>query len=129
MDDRERLRVLSVRMLRLHKILLERERHAYEQRHGSVAPGALLRLLLHDEAFAWLRLLSALIAETDEVVDADEPVAPASAQRVFREVHRLLKSGLGGDFQERYHRALQESPDVVLAHADVSRILPTSRGA
>ena len=125
-DDRERLRDLSRRLLLLHKVLLERERHAYEQRHGSIPSGALLGLVLDDDAFAWLRSLSGLIAEIDELVDTDEPVARESTERPFREAYRLLKSGAGGDFQDRYHVALQESPDVVLAHADVSRVLPAS---
>jgi hypothetical protein len=105
-------------------VLLDRERHAYEQRHGSVPSGELLRLVLHDEQFAWLRSLSTLIADIDAVVDAHEPVAHESAQRAFREASRLLKSESGGDFQDRYHVALQESPDVVMAHAEVSRVLP-----
>jgi hypothetical protein len=125
-DDRERLHDLSRRLLRLHKVLLERERHAYEQRHGSIPSGALLGLVLDDEAFAWLRSLSALIADIDAVVDTDEPVAHEGAQRALREARRLLKSGEGGDFQDRYHVALQESPEVVMAHADVSRVLPAS---
>lgn len=126
MDDRERLHDLSRRLLRLHKVLLERERHAYEQRHGSIPSGALLGLVLDDEAFAWLRSLSALIADIDAVVDTDELVAHEGAQRALREARRLLKSGEGGDFQDRYHVALQESPEVVMAHADVSRVLPAS---
>jgi hypothetical protein len=125
-DDRERLHDLSRRLLRLHKVLLERERHAYEQRHGSIPSGALLGLVLDDEAFAWLRSLSALIADIDAVVDTDELVAHEGAQRALREARRLLKSGEGGDFQDRYHVALQESPEVVMAHADVSRVLPAS---
>src|SRR5438105_10125092 len=87
-DDRERLRDLSRRLLLLHKVLLERERDAYEQRHGAIPSGALLRLVLDDDAFAWLRSLSGLIAEIDELVDADEPVAKESAERPFREAYR-----------------------------------------
>src|SRR5438105_3679912 len=87
-NDRERLRDLSRRLLLLHKVLLERERDAYEQRHGAIPSGALLGLLLDDEAFAWLRSLSGLIAEIDELVDTDEPVARESAERPFREAYR-----------------------------------------
>jgi hypothetical protein len=125
-DDRERLRDLSRRLLLLHKTLLERERQAYEERHGAIPSGALFSLVLDDEAFAWLRALSGLIAQIDELVDTDAPVAKDSVERPFREAYRLLKSGTGGDFQDRYHVALQESPDVVMAHADVSRVLPAS---
>ena len=97
--DRDRLREISRRLLRLHRILLDRERHAYETRHGAVSPGDLLRLLLHDEHFAWLRPLSMLIAQMDEAVDADEPIASADAQKMFGEVYGCLKSGDRGAFR------------------------------
>jgi len=125
-QDRDRLRDLSARLLRLHGILLDRERRAYEERHGSVASRELLHLVLHDEHFSWLRSLSSMIAKIDEVVDADEPLPPESLQSAFREAHRLLKSGAGGDFQDKYHLALQDSPDVIMAHAAVSRVLADS---
>jgi hypothetical protein len=125
-QDRDRLRDLSARLLRLHGILLDRERRSYEDRHGAVASRELLHLLLHDEHFSWLRSLSSMIAKIDEVVDADEPLPPQSLQSAFREAHRLLKSGTGGDFQDKYHLALQDSPDVIMAHAAVRRVLSDS---
>jgi hypothetical protein len=124
MDPRERLRDLSDRLLRLHKVLLDRERDAYEQQHGAVPTVDLYRLVLHDDQFAWLRVLSGMIAEIDELVDAEEPVEHDSAQTVFGRAHRLLRAGDPGDFQDKYRAALQESPDVVMAHARVSRVLP-----
>lgn len=126
--DRDLLREISRRLLRLHRILLDRERHAYEARHGAVSSGDLLRLLLHDERFAWLRPLSTLIAGMDELIDAEEPIAPADAQKMFGEVYRLLKSGDSGAFQDTYRQALQDSPDVVMAHAGVSGVLPAPNG-
>jgi hypothetical protein len=125
------MRVLSTRLLDLHGVLLDRERRAYEEEHGSVASRELLHLLLHDQRFAWLRSLSSMIANIDAVVDADEPIAPESARAAFREAYRLLKSDDGGDFRDKYHLALQDSPDVIMAHAAVSRVLadadPTKR--
>ena len=109
--------------MRLHSLLLDRERRTYESRHGPVAPHALLHLLLHDDRFAWLRSLSRLMAQVDELVDTDEPVGAADAQRLLRETHRLLKSGDSGPFQDKYRDALQESPDVVMTHAGISELL------
>ncbi len=123
-QDRERLRELSARLLRLHKLLLDRERRAYEDLHGAVASGDLLRLLLQDEQFAWLRPLSTMIAQMDDLADTDEPIAQGDAQRAYGEAYRLLKSGDRGAFQDRYRRALQESPDIVMAHAHVSAVFP-----
>ena len=125
------MRILSTRLLHLHGVLLDRERRAYEEEHGSVASRELLHLLLHDRRFAWLRSLSSMIANIDAVVDADEPIAPESARAAFREAYRLLKSDDSGDFRAKYHLALQDSPDVIMAHAAVSRVLadadPTKR--
>ena len=128
-QDRDRLRDLSARLLRLHRVLLDRERRAYEDRHGAIPSRELLHLALHDEQFAWLRSLSTMIAHIDEVVDADEPIVLEGVQNVFREAYRLIKSGDRGAFQDKYRVALQDSPDVVMAHAEVSRVLPASVGA
>ena len=79
--------------------------------------------MLYDAQFSWLRSLSAMIANLDAIVDADEPISPENVRSVFREAFLLLKSGEGGDFQAKYIVALQESPDVIMAHAAVSRLL------
>lgn len=123
---RDRLRDLSGRLLRLHRLLLDDERLAYERRHGFVAAGDLFRLVLDDPQFAWLRVLSALIARIDAAVDGDDVLAAADVEAAFREVYRLLKGGAGGEFQEKYHDALQRLPDVVMAHAEVSKLFPPS---
>jgi hypothetical protein len=125
--ERERLRDLSRRVLRLHKVLLDRERRAYEARHGPIAPATLFQLLLQDEQFVWLRPLSGMIAEIDALADGREEVAEDDVQRVFREAYRLLKSGSSGDFHAKYVAALQDSPEVVMAHAEVSRVLVRDR--
>jgi len=122
-QDRDRLRDLSRRLTRLHTLLLERERRAYENEHGRVAPRELLHLLLHDDQFLWLRSLSTLMAQIDAVVDAEDPVAEQDAQRLLRETYGLLKSGESGAFQDKYRDALQDSPDVVMAHAGISEVL------
>jgi hypothetical protein len=125
-DSRARLREISRRLVPLHRLLLERERHAYEARHGAIRSGSALSLALYDGRFAWLRTLSSVIAKIDEAVDADDPVTERDVQAVRRELYRLLKSGDADTFQENYRTALQESPDVVMAHAAVSALLRTA---
>ena len=122
--DRDRLREISLRLLALHKLLLDRERRVYESRHGAAAAADLLRLLLQDEQFAWLRPLSRLAAEMDGLVDSDDPLSEEVAQQAYRDVYRLLASGERGVFQDKYRDALQESPDVVMAHANIRSVLP-----
>ncbi|HEX3177536.1 MAG TPA: hypothetical protein VHZ49_12720 [Methylomirabilota bacterium] len=121
--NRDRLRDLSARLLRLHKVLLDRERGAYEDRFGAVPPGELFRLLLHDAGFAWLRALSAMIADIDEAADADEPIATETVERAVAAAFALLKAGGEGEFQLRYQDALQSSPEVVMAHAEISKLI------
>jgi hypothetical protein len=120
---RESLRALSERLTRLHRLLLDRQRLAYEARHGAVPPRDLLNLLLTDEAFAWLRPLSQMIARIDELADAKDPVAEADGRRLLQEARALLKSGAQDAFHDNYRDALQDSPDIVMAHAEVSKLL------
>src|SRR5437763_11797271 len=120
--QRQRLRELAGRLVRLHSLLLDRERRSYEDQHGPVGSRELLHLLLHDEHFAWLRALSTLMARIDELVDADEPIARGDVERLLGETHRLLKSGDSGAFQDKYRDALQESPDVVMVHAGITAV-------
>jgi hypothetical protein len=124
--DRERasLRDLSARLLRLHSVLLEGARRSYEARHGTVTPRDLLPLLIHDAHFAWLRPLSGMIAGIDEIVDAEESLTARDVERLFAQVQRLLRSDDADPaFHTTYRDALQESPDVVMRHADVVKLL------
>lgn len=122
--EREHLQELSARLLALHGLLLARERRFYEAAHGPVAPAALLRLALHDAQFAWLRALSGLIARVDERLHAAEGRPREGTGTLLGDAYRLLKSGGPGLFEEKYREALQDSPDVVLAHAGLTELLP-----
>jgi len=124
--DRERLRELSARLMKLHRVLLDRERRRYEEWRGAIQSGELLHLVMTDPQFAWLRSLSAMIAQIDATVDADDPITEDRFASVLRGAYELLKSGGDSDFQLKYRDALQDSPDVVMAHAEVSRMLPAS---
>ena len=123
-DDLQRLRDVNIRVTRLHKVLLDRQHKAYEAEYGPVMPTQLLQLLLTSEQFAWLRPLSGLMARIDEALDDDSETSRATVAGLFREVHGLLRSGRDGVFETRYRDALQESADVVIAHAEVVRALP-----
>jgi len=128
-EGRERLRRLSARLVALHAALLARERVSYEATYGPTDAAGLLRHVLEHEHFAWLRSLSRLIARIDEAVDAREPATGADAGKLLAEVDRLLRSGGTDVFATRYREALQESPEVVMAHAEVVRVLGASRPA
>jgi len=135
--DGTRARLEDVRrgLLRLHKLLLDGERSDYERVYGPVAGGgALLQLVIQHPWFSWLRMVSELIVRIDEMQDAVKasdkgaadapPVSEADAAALLAQVRDLLKPdeadpGFGGS----YHRALQRDPNVILTHAEITRLL------
>jgi hypothetical protein len=119
-----RLPDLRTRLLELHKTLLDEQSRAYQAVHGRpVSGGELYRLLLQDEAFVWLRALSGLVARIDQALD-DADDARAVPEAPFVEQARgLLRSEGHGPFETRYRDALQRSPDVVMAHAAVMKVI------
>jgi hypothetical protein len=126
--DHERTRALleDVRegLLGVHKALLAIARAEYEGVHGPIAgAGALLQLLIGDEAFAWLHPLSELAARADELVEEPEtPAAELSA--IARTAAELLAPDEAGPgFAKRYFDAIQGSPDVAMAHAQARRAI------
>ena len=121
---RDRLQQLRTRLLRLHSVLLERERDAHERAHGRSTPHELLQLLLTDPGFEWLRALSRMVTRIDTVLEAPEPVTETALAAFLREAERLLRSSNGGAFGVKYREALQDSPAAVMAHADVVKMFP-----
>ncbi|MBW4578936.1 MAG: hypothetical protein KME42_05085 [Tildeniella nuda ZEHNDER 1965/U140] len=118
---------LRLKLLRLHKLLLEAERIAYEQVQGQVSKGQLLQLVISHDQFAWLHRLSQIIVQIDELQQADEPITLETIETFLTDVRTLLTpSEAGDDFATKYDAALQQNPDVVLAHADVVALLTTT---
>jgi Mg2+ and Co2+ transporter CorA len=117
-----RLRELRRVLLHLHKTLLDMERAAYEQMHGSVSRGELLQLVINHEQFAWLHSISELIVRIDEMLDAEEPATADDAESLLAQARSLLRpSETGDDFARKYYAALQRDPDAVLAHGEVTK--------
>lgn len=123
--DPVRQHLVEVRrgLLRLHKALIDTERAAFERDHGELTSGQLLRALLEDPFFAWLRPFSGLIVEIDEALATREPIAPASAAEYIARVRALVESGeaeeraaTGG----RYENVVRRDPGVLLAHVELT---------
>jgi hypothetical protein len=134
MTDNESLIRVRRTLLDLHKALIDRERADYESAHGVVPPAEMLRLLIGDDHFSWLRPISALIVRVDELIsntnerrrpNAARPAmtpeqVTAEATTLLRETRELLaRSGAPGIFHDRYHAALQRDPAIVLMHQAV----------
>ncbi len=131
--NRSKLEHLSTALLDLHKALIDYVRTGYEREKGSIGgPFELLRLLTGDPYFDWLRPLSRLLADIDELLEKSDPTSEAEAGAVKAEVRSLLEADadMPTTFTQKYLVALQDEPSVVLAHAKTTKLLaalPTCR--
>ena len=124
----QHLRNLRNKLLRLHQVLLDTERITYEQVRGRVSSGELLQLVIEHEQFAWLHRISELVVQIDEMLQADEPVSLDDIQNLITYARTLLTpSETGNAFARKYYNALQREPGVVLAHAEVSEVLASTK--
>src|SRR5437868_13479004 len=114
-DMRQGLENLHRALLRLHKVLLDDERATYEKVHGRTSAGAMLQLVISNPQFAWLRRISELIVEIDELLDAKEESAVPAAAALLKQTRSLLVPGESNEFSRKYQDALQRQPEAVLA--------------
>ena len=122
---RERLRAVRDGLVHLHKQVIESERVPYERAHRPIASsGEFLRIVLHDEWFAWLHPLSELIVAIDQALAEEDPVTESIAAALIERTRLLLTHG-GPVFGPRYREALQQHPSVLVAHGQVIGRLAT----
>ncbi|HKY44889.1 MAG TPA: hypothetical protein VJM50_17485 [Pyrinomonadaceae bacterium] len=125
---RESLKILRQGLLRLHKLLLDLERRDYERARGRIGNSyEFLQLVLKDPWFDWLHRLSELIVQIDETLDTHDPEKLATEEDAAALIERsktlLAPAETGSEFQKNYFLALQQSPDVVLLHSEIMRLL------
>jgi len=107
-------------LLAVHKELVAVARADYRSEHGSdPSPQVLLHHLTSDDAYAWLRPLSGLIVQADELLDEDT-IEDAAVHALKKEVEAALQADT---FTARYRPALQDLPDLILAHSALVRAL------
>jgi len=122
-DQFATLRDLRNRLLHLHKLLLEMERRNFERTSGRVTAGELLQLVLNNSQFAWLRIISALVVEIDEVLNGKEAVSLDDFEDLLSQARLLFTAPGNEEFKTQYEAALQNEPSVVMAHSAVMQLL------
>ena len=85
-------------LLDLHRALIEAERKDYEREHGAISAGEFLQKLISEPSLEWLKPLTGLVAQLDEVL-ADKK------------------------FDQHYREALQRDPDLLVAHGKLVKAL------
>ena len=116
--QREALRELWKHLLPLHRLLIDAARDEYTSSIGPVGgPTRLLQLLSDDPFFAWLKPMTALIVEIDEMsrTDFDKP----RLEDVVRRVRAVFAVDGDSAFGARYLPLLQRDVDAAIAHAAV----------
>ena len=127
MKDSERKLLTDLRdaLLPLHKTLLEWERKIYEREHGrKMGAGELLQIIMIAPQFAWLRPISEVIVRIDQALDEEAPDTTVDVDAIIIQARRLVAPDqTEKPYAQRYLTALQEVPDVVVAHGKVTAIL------
>ena len=128
-DTRRHLQELRRALLNLHKALVDSERVSYEQTIGTIPSlGHFLQLAIHDPWFAWLHPLSQLIVAMDEALGEKEPLTTVAAEALVKQSSVLLTPSESGEgFSRHYFEALQRDPNVVLSHADATKLFGSKK--
>jgi hypothetical protein len=125
---RRSLQELRHGLLGLHKALIVSEQLTYERIYGRItSAGQLLQLVMNDPWFAWLHPLSHLVVRIDVALEEQDESPLEGLQELLSETRALLRPSIEGDgFERSYYEALQRTPDVVLAHASVKKLISTA---
>lgn len=118
------LKEARLRMLRLHKLLIDIERESFESLNGQISSGQFLNLLLNDPNFKWLRKFSTLIVEIDEMLDLDDGFDEAMIDNHLSKMRELLNLKTDdADFDEKYKNRLQINSEVTVRHSELKKLL------
>jgi hypothetical protein len=120
---REKLIVLRLALLKVHKTLLDMERRDYERANGKVTVGELFRLVIDHQQFAWLHNISEFVVRLDETLAGEELITPEYVHTAVSLAKKMFAPSESGDaFQKKYYDAIQRDPAVVIDHAELARL-------
>ena len=113
---RAALRDLSKALIPLHRHLIESAKSDYAFGYDAPveSPGQLLRLVNEDPFFAWLKPMTSIIVDIDEMARRD--FEPAAAREISSRVEQFLTGS-------QYLELLQREVDVAMAHAEMRKVL------
>ena len=120
--DQQRIENARHSLIALHKAIIDAERLDLEKLEGRLSGGEMLQRLITDDRFTWFRALTELIVRFDEILESDIRDDVTECLALARQLLTPAE-GDGNLFRKKYARLLQESPEVVLAHASALRAL------
>ena len=120
--QREALRELWKQLLPLHRLLIDAARDEYTSKIAPVAgPTHLLQLLNEDPFFGWLKPMTGLIVEIDEMSRTD--FDRARLDDVVKRLRGMFAAEGDAAFSSRYLPLLQRDVDAAIGHAAIRQIL------
>ena len=112
-------------LLEVHRAILQAQRLRYERDHGRVeSRGELLQLVVRHPEFAWIRALSALIAQLDEWSQSQAQGRDEEIAATVRALKTLIQpDGTNEEFTSRYWPMLEITPEALVAHVRLWRLI------
>ena len=124
MTESEKLKNARNLLLKLHKVMLDREREIYEGIHGPLKPTQFLNVLLEDMDFDWLRKFSMLIVEIDEMFAAKDGMPAEMVSANLGKVEELIEMREHDEFfKAKYQFSLQSVPEAAALHSEIKIVL------
>jgi hypothetical protein len=123
---RSALRDVSKALLPLHRVLIDAAKDDYAFGIAPVKPSQLLQLLNDDPFFAWLKPLTSLIVDIDEMARTD--FEPSDVAAIADRLDRLFGAKAEEAFAAQYIPMLQRSVDITVGHAALRKAAARLRG-
>jgi hypothetical protein len=122
-SQRSTLREISGILIPLHRAVIDAARSDYSMMFEEVGkPTVLLQLVKEHPFFAWIRPLTALIVDIDQMVRVD--FAPNDIAGISARMRRLFIEA-DEEFSSRYVPILQRDVNVAVAHGKLRRVMTT----
>jgi hypothetical protein len=119
---RSALRDISKNLLPLHRALINAARDDYTFAFGEeVTPNQLLQLIQADPFFEWIKPVTSLIVDIDEMARVDFEASDFDA--IAERVERLFGAKVEAGFAEKYVPILQRDVEVAIAHAALRPVI------
>lgn len=124
MNNAPKLKSARDLLLKLHKVLVDRERAIYEDVQGPLNSGQFLNVLLENPDFGWLRKFSMLIVEIDEMFDLKDGIPAEMIDANIAKVAELVEMREADEnFKARYSVAIQDSSEAAGLHSELKALL------
>lgn len=120
------LREVSKRLLPLHRALIDVAKEDYAFAVAPVKPAQLLQLLTDDPFFAWLKPVTSLIVDIDEMARTDFEAEDVAA--IADRLDHLFGAKAEGAFSAQYIPMLQRSVDIAIGHVELRKAAARLRG-